>query len=102
VISRVGFPIRQDTIWSALGANVLWTLFQPWHVYTLATLTPTTPGATPEKAAIVAADVASRIAAELGLSATGWTTRDKATRSAQAKACGKERWLARMRDGSSR
>ena len=90
-------PLETDTIWSPLGANVLWTLFQPWHVYDLTVLPPVQPARTDEGAAVVAAQVAGRIAAELGIESTQWTTRDKTLRAAQAKAVGKARWLEEMR-----
>lgn len=92
-----GATWQADTIWSPLGANLLWTLFQPFHVFDLAVLPPCPP-ARPERAAALAADVAACLGAELGLPATAWTTKDKAARSALAKRMGKEHWLQRMRE----
>lgn len=95
-------PLEADTVWSPLGANVLWTLFQPWHVYELHVLPPLRAAHTAEGAAVVAGHAAASIAAELGLACTEVTTAVKAARGAQAKAMGKLRWLAQMResDGS--
>ena len=96
---RVLLPLEADTIWSPLGANVLWTLFQPYHYYELTVLRPIGDATTctPEHAPALAADAAARIASTLGIVTTGWTTRDKAQRSAQAKALGKAKWLEAMR-----
>ena len=94
---------ERPQVWSPLGANMLWTLFQPWHVFDVAVLAEVAPASSDarEHAPVeIAADVAARIAAELGQVSTAWTTADKAQRSAIAKAMGKARWLEQMRAGS--
>ena len=87
---------RSLQIWSPLGANVLWTLFQPWHRFEL-TVLPERQAAPAEQAAAQAAEAAQSIAASLRLSATEWSTAAKSGRSREAKLLGKRRWLEEMR-----
>ena len=109
-------PVEADTVWSPLASNVLWTLFQPWHAFVVTVLPevgPTTTtsrsrgaaGGAPKSAdgvaASVAHEVASRIAAELGIACTDWSTSDKAERSKLAKQVGKAAWLLQQRAGLS-
>ena len=116
---RTPLPLEADTIWSPLAANVLWTLFQPWHSFELRVLdeveTEADAGAeaeakaeaeAPGKAgselrdpvpARAARRVARSLAAELGLTATEWTTKDKAARSNEAKIVGKAAWLRQLK-----
>ena len=32
---RTPLPLEQDTIWSPIGENLFFTLFQPWHIFGL-------------------------------------------------------------------
>ena len=113
---RTPLPLEADTIWSPLAANVLWTLFQPWHSFDLRVLDEVETEAeevgaeseakAPGKAGLEPRDpgparaarrVARSLAAELGLAATEWTTKDKAARSTEAKLAGKAAWLRQLK-----
>lgn len=87
-------PLEADTIWSPLAMNVLWTLFLPFHLFEVSVLGEVSCNV--GEAACAAQDVAGRIAAELGLVATDWTTKDKAARSRAAKQVGKAAWLKQI------
>lgn len=108
---RTPLPLEQDTIWSPLGENLFFTLFQPWHIFGLSILPERPPpshaascdgglavSGTAERSASerAAAEVAADIAAELGIVSTGWTTKAKTARAQEAKRMGKSAWLAAL------
>ena len=95
---RTALPLATDTVWSPLGANVLWALFQPWHALEL-TVHAEQPAPSPASAATAAADAAALIAADLGLHCTEWSTTDKAARVRCAKSIGKAAWVRGMGGG---
>jgi 1-acyl-sn-glycerol-3-phosphate acyltransferase len=82
---RPALPLEADTVWAPLSRNIVWTLFQPFHVFEL-TLLPPAARADGERADAFAQRVAQSIAAHLDITATAHTSQEKAVHLQRVKA----------------